>query len=121
MDQADNQLREARISHDRLAMELRAQSAAAPLNEARRALLKKNVESLEALSRESISLSAPRSGQVRDIFAAPNQYNPNPFFPVGNGFGLLLFFDRFEDTHFQNGIVKRPESKPRGPRKKKVT
>ena len=51
--------------------------------------------------------------RVRPPPSAPNQYNPNPFFPVGDGFGLLLFFDRFEDTHFRNGIVKRPESKPR--------
>jgi hypothetical protein len=39
---------------------------------------------------------------------------------VGEGFGLLFYFDKFEETHFRNGIVKRPESKPRGPRKKKA-
>jgi len=33
----------------------------------------------------------------------------------------LLYFDKFENTHFPNGIIKRPESKPRGPRKKKKT
>ena len=49
---------------------------------------------------------------------APNQYNPNPF-PVGDGFGFIVFFERFEDTHFRNGVIKRPESKPRGPRKPK--
>ena len=55
---------------------------------------------------------------------APNQYNPNQsrqIIPIGDGFGLLLYFDAFEDTHFPNGVVKRPESKPRGPRKKKNT
>jgi hypothetical protein len=31
----------------------------------------------------------------------------------------LLYFDKFENTHFPNGVIKRPESKPRGPRKKK--
>jgi len=50
---------------------------------------------------------------------APKQYNPNPF-PVGDGFGFIVFFERFEDTHFRNGVVKRPESKPRGPRKPKL-
>ena len=50
---------------------------------------------------------------------APNQYNPNQIFPVGDGFGLFVFFGKFEETHFRNGVVKRPESKPRGPRKKK--
>ena len=49
----------------------------------------------------------------------PKQYNPNPF-PVGDGFGFIVFFERFEDTHFRNGVVKRPESKPRGPRKPKL-
>jgi len=50
---------------------------------------------------------------------APNQYNPNQVFPVGDGFGFIVFFSKFEDTHFRNGVIKRPESKPRGPRKKK--
>ena len=50
---------------------------------------------------------------------APNQYNPNLVFPVGDGFGLFVFFGRFGETHFRNGVIKRPESKPRGPRTKK--
>lgn len=50
---------------------------------------------------------------------APNQYNPNQIFLIGDGFGLFVYFKRFEDTHFRNGVVKRPESKPRGPRKSK--
>ena len=56
---------------------------------------------------------------VRVPSGAPKQYNPNPF-PVGDGFGFIVFFERFEDTHFRNGVVKRPESKPRGPRKPKL-
>ena len=51
--------------------------------------------------------------------SAPKQYNPNQIFPVGDGFGLFVYFEKFEDTHFKNGIIKRPNSKPRGPRKKK--
>ena len=56
---------------------------------------------------------------VRVPLPAPNQYNPN-LFPIGDGFGLFVFFEKFEDTHFRNGVVKRPESKPRGPRKPKL-
>ncbi len=52
--------------------------------------------------------------------SAPNQYNPNQIFLIGDGFGLFVFFEKFEDTHFRNGVVKRPESKPRGPRKPKL-
>ena len=48
------------------------------------------------------------------------QYNPNQIFLIGDGFGLFVFFEKFEDTHFRNGVVKRPESKPRGPRKPKL-
>ena len=51
---------------------------------------------------------------------APNQYNPN-LFPIGNGFGLFVFFDCYETTHFRNGVKRRPTSKPRCPRKSKTT
>ena len=51
---------------------------------------------------------------------APNQYNPN-LFPIGDGFGFIVFFDRYEATHFRNGLERKPTSKPRGPRKKKQT
>ena len=54
--------------------------------------------------------------QVR--LAAPNQYNPN-LFPIGDGFGLFVFFDRYETAYFRNGVKRKPTSKPRGPRKKK--
>ena len=57
--------------------------------------------------------------QVQVLSPAPKQYNPNQIFPVGDGFGLFVCFEKFEDTHFRNGVVKRPTSKPRGPRKKK--
>ena len=52
---------------------------------------------------------------------APNQYNPNQIFLIGDGFGLFVFFDRYEATHFRNGLERKPTSKPRGPRKKKQT
>ena len=62
---------------------------------------------------------AVKSVPVRVRLPAPNQYNPNLVFPVGDGFGLFVFFGKFEETHFRNGVIKRPESKPRGPRKRK--
>ena len=34
---------------------------------------------------------------------APNQYNPN-LFPIGDGFGLFVFFDRYESIYFRNGV-----------------
>ena len=58
--------------------------------------------------------SGPYGGnfmQVQVLFPAPNQYNPNQIFLIGDGFGLFVFFEKFEDTHFRNGVVKRPESK----------
>ena len=57
---------------------------------------------------------------VRVPMPAPNQYNPNQIFLIGDGVGVFVFFEKFEDTHFRNGVVKRPESKPRGPRKPKL-
>ena len=36
---------------------------------------------------------------VRSRSAAPSQYNPN-LFPTGDGFGLFVFFDRYEKSHF---------------------
>ena len=33
--------------------------------------------------------------QVQVLLPAPNQYNPNPF-PIGDGFGLIVFFERSE-------------------------
>ena len=58
--------------------------------------------------------------RVRPPLPAPNQYNPNHIFLIGDGFGLFVFFEKFEDTHFRNGVVKRPESKPREPREPKL-
>ena len=55
---------------------------------------------------------------VRVPSGAPNQYNPN-LFPIGDWFGFIVFFDRYETTHFRNGVERKPTSKPRGPRKKK--
>ena len=56
----------------------------------------------------------------QSLGANTKQYNPNQIFPVGDGFGLFVYFDRYENTYFPNGVIKRPESKPRGPRKKKI-
>ena len=64
--------------------------------------------------------SARKGVRVRLPPRAPTQYNPNQIFLIGDGFGLFVFFEKFEDTHFRNGVVKRPESKPRGPRKPKL-
>ena len=49
---------------------------------------------------------------------APNQYNPN-LFPIGDGFGLFVFFDRYETAYFRNGVKRKPTSKPRGPQETK--
>ena len=51
--------------------------------------------------------------RVQVPFLAPNKYNPNHIFPVGDGFGLFVYFEKFEGTHFRNGMIKRPNSKPR--------
>ena len=56
--------------------------------------------------------------QVQVLLAAPNQYNPN-LFPIGDGFGLFVFFDRYETAYFRNGVKRKLTSKPRGSRKKK--
>ena len=57
--------------------------------------------------------------QVRVLLPAPNKYNPNQIFPIGKGFGLFVYFTRYEQEYFPNGAPIRPESKPRGSRKKK--
>ena len=48
---------------------------------------------------------------------APNQQNPNQIFPMGDGFGFCVFY---KSQFFSNGVLRRPESKPRGLRKKKT-
>ena len=77
-----------------------------------------NLESSGFFVREQILPPKRR----KNLFYSPptNQYNPNQIFLIGDGFGLFVFFEKFEDTHFRNGVVKRPESKPRGPRKPKL-
>lgn len=62
--------------------------------------------------------SVRKDVRVRLPPRAPNQYNPN-LFPIGDGFGLFVFFDRYETTYFRNGVKRKPTSKPREPRKKK--
>ena len=63
---------------------------------------------------------AVKSVPVRVRLPAPNKYNPNQIFRIGKGFGLFVYFTRYEQTYFANGWEIRPESKPRGPRKKKA-
>ena len=58
--------------------------------------------------------------RVRVPSTAPNKYNPNQIFRIGKGVGLFVYFTRYEQTYFANGWKIRPESKPRGPRKKKA-
>ena len=57
---------------------------------------------------------------VRVRSPAPNKYNPNQLFRVGDGFGLFVYFTCYEQTYFANGWQIRPESKPKGLRKKKA-
>ena len=62
--------------------------------------------------------SGSNTVQVQVLLSAPEQYNPN-LFPIGDGFGLFVFFDRYEATYFRNEMKRKPTSKPRGLRKKK--
>ena len=67
------------------------------------------------------SKSAASDGvPVRVRSPAPNKYNPNQIFRIGNGFGLFVYFTRYEQEYFPNGAPILPGSKPRGPRKKKA-
>ncbi len=52
----------------------------------------------------------------KNSFFAPNTHNPNQIFPVGDGFGFVIYCGY---DFFPNGRKQRPESKPRGPRKKR--
>ena len=60
--------------------------------------------------------SPARRKRMRVPAGAPNQQNPNQFFPMGDGFGFCVFYRK---QFFPNGMPCRPESKPRGPKKKK--
>ncbi len=63
--------------------------------------------------------TAGDSVPVRVRPPAPKQYNPNQLFRVGDGFGFIVYFTRYDQAYFANGWKIRPESKPRGPRGKK--
>ncbi len=67
---------------------------------------------------KTVSLSEV-NGSIIECQGAPKQYNPNQLFPVGDGFGFVVSFARYEQTYFANGWWIHPESKPRGPRGKK--
>ena len=64
-------------------------------------------------------LGANRKLAPRKCSHFPNQNNPNSF-PIGDGFGLFIVFDRYESAYFHNGVRRKPTSKPRDPRKKKA-
>ena len=49
--------------------------------------------------------------QVQVLFPAPNQYNPNQLFLVGDGFGLFLFFEKEEKPVRIKGRPGRPRKK----------
>ena len=68
---------------------------------------------LELADEEDSKSFAGDSVWVRVPPPAPKQNNPNQIFLVGDGFGLLLFFDQFEKTYFKNGLPILPASKPR--------
>ena len=50
--------------------------------------------------------------QVQVLFPAPNQYNPNQLFLVGDGFGLFLYLESDEPASKPRRWPGRP-SKPR--------
>ena len=81
----------------------------------------KNIKAgVSELADETDSKSVIRKGVwVRVPPPAPKQYNPNQLFLIGDGFGLFVYFDRYENTYFPNGVIKRSTSKPRGKRKPK--
>ena len=47
-----------------------------------------DVTDSKSVAREGVWVQVP--------LPAPKQYNPNQIFPVGDGFGLFVYFDRYE-------------------------
>ena len=43
---------------------------------------------------------------VRVRSPAPDNDNPNQIFLIGDGFGLLVYFDKGEDVFFRNGVPR---------------
>ena len=41
----------------------------------------------------------------------PNAANPNLTL-IGEGFGFVVFFDRYESIYFRNGVKRKISSKP---------
>ena len=49
---------------------------------------------------------AVKSVPVRVRLPAPNQYNPNQFFPFGDWFGLFVYFQRNENVSLYSISLK---------------
>ena len=55
--------------------------------------------------------------QVQVLFPAPNQYNPNQIFQIGNGFGFFLIFlsQRYNPLDLASKVSKQGAEIPRNP------
>ena len=60
--------------------------------------------------------TAGDSVPVRARSPAPDKDNPNQIFFHEDWFGLSF---SFQYTFFRNGVIVRPESQPKGPRKRR--
>ena len=55
--------------------------------------------------------------QVQVLFPAPNQYNPNQIFQIGNGFGFFLIFlsQRYNPLDLASKVSMQGAEIPRNP------
>jgi hypothetical protein len=51
--------------------------------------------------------------QVQVLFPAPDNDNPNQIFLIGDGFGLLVCFAKYEEIYFRNGVDRKLKAKLR--------
>ena len=75
------------------------------------------VEQADTRDLKSLAL---KSVPVRSRSAAPNKYNPNQIFPVGNGFGLFVYFKRYEQEYFPQRRTLSARIQTPWPQKKEV-
>ncbi|MEI3414830.1 MAG: hypothetical protein V8Q88_06610 [Christensenellales bacterium] len=83
-------------------------------------LLQRNIKAKTGLEEAVVNQATvwPESGADRAaasrenpvLFPAPNQYNPNQIFQIGNRFGFFLIFHY---DYFENGRRRRASSKRR--------